>query len=134
MTTEQVPGAVAVVVSGDNVILRGYGLADIGAGTAAGPNDMRFEIGSITKLFTWVAVMMLVEERRLDLRADVAQYLQDIAVPGAAPLTMAQLMSHRGGFEESYAIFDAAIAALPRAEALTAAAPEQVFPRAEVTS
>ncbi|MGC9371186.1 MAG: serine hydrolase domain-containing protein [Paracoccaceae bacterium] len=134
MTTEQVPGAVAAIVSGDEVILRGYGLADIEAGTAARPDDTRFEIGSITKLFTWVAVMMLVEEGRLDLRADVSQYLQDIAVPGTEPLTTSQLMSHRGGFEESYAIFDAAIAALPRAEALTAAAPEQVFPRAEVTS
>jgi hypothetical protein len=43
-------------------------------------------------------------------------------------------MSHRGGFEESYAIFDQAVAALPRAEALAAAAPEQVFPRGTVTS
>jgi len=134
MTTEQVPGAVAAIVSGDTVILRGYGLADIEAGIAAGPDDTRFEIGSITKLFTWISVMMLVEEGRLDLQADVSQYLQDIAMPGTEPLTMAQLMSHRGGFEESYAIFDAAIAALPRAEALAAAAPEQVFPRAEVTS
>lgn len=134
MTTEQVPGAVAAIVSGDEVILRGYGLADIEAGTAARPDDTRFEIGSITKLFTWVAVMMLVEEGRLDLQADVSQYLQDVAVPGGEPLTMAHLMSHRGGFEESYAIFDAAIADLPRAEALTEAAPEQVLPRAKVTS
>lgn len=134
MTSEQVPGAVAAIVSGDNVILRGYGLADVEAGTAAGPGNTRFEIGSITKLFTWVAVMMLVEEGRLDLRGDVARHLQDIPVPGDAPLTMAQLMSHRGGFEESYAIFDMAIAALPRADALRAAAPEQVFPRAAVTS
>src|SRR6056297_4180379 len=47
---------------------------------------------------------------------------------------MAQLMSHRPGFEESYAIFDPAIAALPREAALAAAAPDQVFPRGEVTS
>lgn len=55
-------------------------------------------------------------------------------MPGDAPLTLAHLMSHRPGFEESYAIFDATIAALPRAEALAASAPEQVFPRGEVTS
>ncbi|HKK30646.1 MAG TPA: serine hydrolase domain-containing protein, partial [Alphaproteobacteria bacterium] len=134
MTTQQVPGAIAAIVSGEEVILRGYGVADIEAGTVVRPDDTRFEIGSITKLFTWVAVMMLVEESRLDLRADVSQYLQDVALPGAEPLTMVHLMSHRGGFEESYAIFDSAIAALPRAEALTAAAPEQVFERAEVTS
>jgi CubicO group peptidase (beta-lactamase class C family) len=134
MTREQVPGAIAAVVSGDDVIVRGYGVAGLDGQMAVGPENARFEIGSITKLFTWVAVMMLVEEGRLDLRADVNDYLPDFEVPGSEPLTVAQLMSHRGGFEESYAIFDEAIAALPRARALAAAAPEQVFPRGEVTS
>ena len=134
MTTQQVPGAIAAVVSGEDVILRGYGMADVASGTLAGPDDVRFEIGSITKLFTWTAVMMLVEAGSLDLQADVSGYLTDVEVPGGAPLTMAQLMSHRGGFEESYAIFEGAIAALPRSAALTAAAPEQVFPRGEITS
>lgn len=134
MMTDQVPGAIAAVVSGDMVILRGYGLADIGAGTSADPDATRFEIGSITKLFTWVALMILVEEGRLDLEADVARYLPDVEVPGTEPLTLAQLMSHRGGFEESYAIFDPAVATLPRAEALSITAPDQVFPRGSVTS
>jgi len=134
LVSDQVPGAIAAVVSGDTVILRGYGLADLDGAIAAGPDDVRFEIGSITKLFTWIAVMMLVEEGRLDLEADVARYLPDVAVPGAAPLTLAQLMSHRGGFEESYAIFDPSVAALPRAAALSVAAPGQVFPRGEITS
>ncbi len=134
MVSDQVPGAIAAVVSGDTVILRAYGLADLDGAIAAGPDNVRFEIGSITKLFTWIAVMMLVEEGTLDLGADVARYLPDIEVPGTEPLTLAQLMSHRGGFEESYAIFDPAVAALPRAEALSVAAPDQVFPRGEITS
>jgi CubicO group peptidase (beta-lactamase class C family) len=134
MLREQVPGAIAAVVSGETVILRGYGLADVDEGTPVSPEATRFEIGSITKLFTWVAVMQLVEEGALDLREDLAPYLPEDLVPGDTPLTMAQLMSHRPGFEESYAIFDPAIAALPRTEALAAAAPEQVFPRGEVTS
>ena len=98
MMTDQVPGAIAAVVSGDMVILRGYGRADIGAGTPADPDATRFEIGSITKLFTWIGVMMLVEEGHLDLEADVARYLPAVEVPGTEPLTLAQLMSHRGGF------------------------------------
>lgn len=118
MATDQVPGAIATVVSGDTVILDGYGVADLDAGIAASPDDVRFEIGSITKLFTWISVMMLVEEGGLDLEADVAGYLPDVAVPGSEPLTLAQLMSHRGGFEESYAIFDPAVASLPRARGL----------------
>lgn len=134
MLREQVPGAIAVVVSGDTVILRGFGLADLDASKPVSPEETRFEIGSITKLFTWVTVMMLVEEGALDLHEDISRYLPEGLVPDDAPLTMAQLMSHRPGFEESYAIFDPAIAALPRAEALAVSAPEQVFPRGEVTS
>lgn len=134
MATEQVPGAIAAVVAGDEVILRGWGYADLEARTPAGPEDARFEIGSITKLFTWIAVMMLVEEGRLDLQADVSGYLRDVTVPGTEPLTLAQLMSHRPGFEESYALFDPAVGALPRPQALAASAPAQVFPRGQVTA
>lgn len=134
MATEQVPGAIAAVVAGDEVILRGWGHVDLDARTPAGPDDVRFEIGSISKLFTWILVMMLAEEGRLDLQADVAGYLHETAVPGDEPLTLAQLMSHRPGFEDSYAIFDEEIAALPRPQALAASAPAQVFPRGAVTS
>jgi hypothetical protein len=134
MQREQVPGAIAVVVSGDTTILRGYGRADLEAEIPASADDTRFEIGSITKLFTWIAVMMLVEEGAIGLGDDITPILPEGLVPGDAPLTLAQLMSHRPGFEESFAVFDDAIASLPRVEALAAAAPEQVFPRGEVTS
>jgi CubicO group peptidase (beta-lactamase class C family) len=134
MATEQVPGAIAAVVVDDDVILRGWGSVDLEAGIAAGPEDVRFEIGSISKLFTWTLVMMLVEEGRLDLQADVAGYLRETAVPGTEPLTLAHLMSHRPGYEESYALFDPAVGALPRPQALTASAPEQVLPRGQVTA
>ena len=134
MTSEQVPGAIAAVVYGDQVILRGYGLADVAQGTPVDAENTRFEIGSITKLFTWVAVMMLVEDGALDLHADVSGYLRAVEVPGGAPLTLAHLMSHRSGYEESYAIFDPAIASQPRAQALAASAPDQVFPRGTITS
>ena len=134
MTTDQVPGAIGAVVVGDEVTLRGWGSVDLEAGTPAGPDDVRFEIGSITKLFTWVGVMMLVEEGQLDLQADVSLYLSETEVPGAEPLTMAQLMSHRPGYEDSYAIFDPEIGALPRPQALAESAPDQVLPRGEVTA
>ncbi len=134
MVTQQVPGAVGALVVGDQVISRGWGFSDLNAGTRVGPDDVRFEIGSISKLFTWLAVMMLVEDGALDLQADVAGYLQGTPVPGDAPLTLAQLMSHRPGFEDSYGLFDPAIGALPRPQALAASAPAQVFPRGEVTA
>ncbi len=134
IATQQVPGAIGAIVVGDEVILRGWGFADREAGTQAGPDDVRFEIGSISKLFTWFAVMMLVEEGRLDLRADVSGYLAETPVRGDGPLTLAQLMSHRPGFEDTYALFDPAIGALPRPQALAVSAPAQVFPRGQVTA
>ena len=75
MVTQQVPGAIGALVVGDQVISRGWGFSDLDAGTRVGPDDVRFEIGSISKLFTWLAVMMLVEDGALDLQADVAGYL-----------------------------------------------------------
>ncbi|WP_209426668.1 serine hydrolase domain-containing protein [Pararhodobacter sp. SW119] len=134
MATEQVPGAIAAIVMEYEVILRGYGSSDLEAGTPTSAGGARFEIGSITKLFTWTAVMMLVEEGRLNLHENVAGYLPGFTVPGTEPLTLAQLMSHRPGYEDSYDIFDQTIAALPRPQALAASAPEQVFPRGTVTS
>lgn len=134
MATQAVPGAIGALVVGDQVILRGWGYADLDARRPAGPDDVRFEIGSISKLFTWLAVMMLLEEGALDLHADVTGYLRATPVPGDDPLTLAQLMSHRPGLEETYALFDPTIGALPRAQALAASAPAQVFPRGEVTA
>lgn len=134
MRREQVPGAIAAVVSGDTTILRGYGFADIDEGLSVSPEETRFEIGSITKLFTWISVMILVEEGALNLTDDIVPLLPEGLVPGETPLSMAHLMSHRPGFEESFAIFDESVSSLPREEAMFAAAPEQVFPRGEVTS
>jgi CubicO group peptidase (beta-lactamase class C family) len=131
MATQQVPGAIGALVVGDDVILRGWGYADLEAGTRAGPEDVRFEIGSISKLFTWLGIMMLVEEGLLELHADVSGYLRDTSVPGDSPLTLAELMSHRPGFADSYALFDPATGALPRPQALAASAPAQVFPRGQ---
>lgn len=134
MAKQQVPGAIGALVVGDEVILRGWGWADRDTSTRAGPDDVRFEIGSISKLFTWLGVMMLVEEGALDLHADVSTYLRETTIPGQSPLTLAQLMSHRPGLEDSHALFDPVIAALPRPQALMASAPAQVFPRGAVTA
>ncbi len=134
MATQQVPGAIGAVVVGEDVILRGWGYSDVDAGTRAGPDNVRFEIGSISKLFTWLGVMMLVEDGTLDLQADVSGYVRATEVPGNEPLTLAHLMSHRPGYEDSYGLFDPAIGALPRPQALAASAPAQVFPRGQVTA
>ena len=134
MATEQVPGAIGALIMGDEVILRSWGYSNLEDGTPTGTDNVRFEIGSISKLFTWLGVMMLVAEGVLDLHADVANYLRETETPGDEPLTLAHLMSHRPGYEDTYTIFDPAIGALPRPQALAASAPVQVFPRGAVTA
>ncbi len=58
-----------------------------------------YRVGSVSKLFTDIAVLQLVEERKLDLDAPVQQFLPEFNPqnPFAVPLTLRQMMSHRSG-------------------------------------
>ncbi len=60
-----------------------------------------FRPGSISKLFTWTAVMQLVEQGKLDLDRDVNTYL-DFKVPEAfgKPITLRDIMTHTPGYED----------------------------------
>lgn len=98
-----VPGAVVVIVKDGKVLLeKGYGVADAATGRAIDPRTTLMRGGSVSKLFTWIAVMQLVEQGRLDLDADVNRYL-DFKIPPLAgrPVTMRNLMTHTAGFEEA---------------------------------
>ena len=91
---------VAVVVKGEIVFAKGYGYADVAARKSVS-NDTLFRVGSVTKLMTWTAVMQLVEQGKINLDADIDQYL-DFAIPAAfgKPVTMRHLMTHTAGFED----------------------------------
>ncbi len=93
---------VAVVKDGKLFYAHGYGYADVEHKTPVDANTSMFQIGSITKLFTWTAVMQLVQEGKIDLHADVNTYLKDFKIPAAypQPVTMEHLMTHTAGFEE----------------------------------
>jgi len=100
-----VPGAtVAVVDDGRLVVAKGYGYSDVANRTEVDGESTLFSIGSITKLFTWTAVMQLVEEGKIDLDADVNAYLKDMQIPDTypgQPVTMRHLMTHTAGFEDT---------------------------------
>ena len=93
---------VAVVGGGQTLYAQGYGSANIAKNIPVDPEKSLFRIGSTSKLFTWVAVMQLVEQGKIDLDADVNIYL-DIKLenPFSTPVTMRHLMSHTAGFEEA---------------------------------
>jgi CubicO group peptidase (beta-lactamase class C family) len=94
--------AVVVVKDGAVLLLKGYGYADVAARKPFDPVQTLFRPGSTSKLFTWTAVMQQVEQGRLDLDADVNRYL-DFKIPprDGRPVTLRNLMTHTGGFEET---------------------------------
>lgn len=103
MSAHHVAGAVVAVVKGDEVLLaKGYGYADVDRQISVDPNETVFILGSLTKLFTWTAVMQLVERGKLDLDVDVNSYL-DFALPTTflRPITINHLMAHAAGFEDA---------------------------------
>ena len=79
--SSDIAGAVVVVVKDGRVLAqRGYGYSDIDKRTPVDPDRTLFRPASISKLFTWTAVMQLVEQGRLDLDKDVNAYL-DFRIP-----------------------------------------------------
>jgi len=97
-----IAGAVVVVVKDGTVLLeKGYGYADVSKKLRMDPEQTMIRIGSTSKLFTWTAVMQLVEKGQLDLDRNINDYL-DFTIPNdfGKPVTLRDLMNHRGGFEE----------------------------------
>ncbi len=81
LTREDVAGAtVAVVKDGKILFTRGYGYADVKAKKPVVARETLFRPGSVSKLFTWTAVMQLVEQGKLDLDRDVNDYI-DYKIP-----------------------------------------------------
>ena len=91
-----IAGAVVVVVKDGEVLLqKGYGYANLAERTPVDPEQTLFRPGSVSKLFTWTAVMQLVEQGKLDLDADLNQYI-DFPIPArdGKPITLRQVMTH----------------------------------------
>ncbi|WHY20200.1 serine hydrolase domain-containing protein [Paenibacillus sp. G2S3] len=103
MNRLQIPGAVISIVKDDKIILaKGYGSSNLEAAAPVDPTTSMFRIASTTKLFTWTAVMQLVEQGKIDLDTDINIYLKSVKIPATypEPITMRHLMTHTAGFEE----------------------------------
>ena len=92
---------ISVVKDGKLLFAKGYGYADVKQKKPVSPQDTLFRPGSISKLFTWTAIMQLYEQGKLDLDRDVNTYL-DFKIPDAfgKPITLKNIMTHTPGFEE----------------------------------
>ena len=75
-------GASVLVMKDGNILLqKGYGYADVKAKKPVDPASTIFRLASISKLFTWVSIMQLEEQGKLNLDTDVNQYLDFKSVP-----------------------------------------------------
>ncbi len=103
MKSGPVAGATVVVVKDGQVFFqKGYGYEDVEKQVPVDPAQTLFRPGSVSKLFTWTAVMQLVEQGKLDLDADVNTYLKDFKVAERfdKPVTLRNIMTHTAGFED----------------------------------
>ncbi|HOJ83720.1 MAG TPA: serine hydrolase domain-containing protein [Bacillota bacterium] len=105
MARLHLPGAVIALVRDDEICLvKGYGYANLEKGVKADPERSIFRVGSVSKLFTAVAVMQLAEKKLVDLHTDVAAYQDRIKLESRSgrTVTLAHLLTHTGGFDEKY--------------------------------
>lgn len=104
MKDERIPAVGLAVVAPDGATwATGLGLADVAARRPANA-DTLFRIGSITKNFVALAVLMLVEEGRLGLDDEVARLIPEVAFhnpwEASDPLRVAHLLEHSTGFDD----------------------------------
>ena len=92
---------VLVMKDGQTLLQKGYGFTDVKKSTPVDPGSTLFRLASISKLSTWISVMQLEEQGKLDIDADVNKYLDfEIHPAFDKPITLRNLMTHTGGFEE----------------------------------
>lgn len=99
MKDVEIPGlSLAVMENGRLIYTKAYGYANLEKATPATP-EHRYQIGSISKSFAAVAVMLLVEEGKINLDARISTYLG--AVPASwEPITVRQLLNHTSGMQK----------------------------------
>ncbi|HET7221786.1 MAG TPA: serine hydrolase domain-containing protein, partial [Rhodanobacteraceae bacterium] len=130
-------GVISVVKDGKLIFAQGYGYAEVAKRTPVIPDRTLFRIGSVSKLFTWTAVMQLVAAGKIDLDADVNKYL-DFRIPEkfGKPITMRDLMTMTPGFAEVIRdlIFASPRQPFPLRQYLAARIPPRIFPPGKVVA
>jgi len=97
MSKTKLPGLSVAVVEGDEVVYaRGFGFRDLESGAPMTPQT-RVGIGSVTKSFTALAIMMLVEEGKLSLDAPVDEFVPISLRPFGEPVRIWHLLTHSSG-------------------------------------
>jgi CubicO group peptidase (beta-lactamase class C family) len=126
-------GTVAIAKNGELLLVKGYGFENVKKQKPVDPATTLFRPGSVSKLFTWVSVMQLVEQGKLDLDADVNTYLKTFQIRDTfdKPVTLRHILTHTAGFEDGalgYLIVDDPERTVPLSEAMARYQPDRVNP------
>ena len=132
-------GVVTIVQDDQLVFAKGYGFQDFEDRIRVDPQSTMFRPGSVSKLFTWVSVMQLVEQGKIDLDTDVNEYLETFQIDDTfpEPVTLRHIMTHTAGFEDGalgYLIIVDEEEILPLAVAMERYQPLRVNPPGAQTS
>lgn len=105
MAADHIAGVtVSVVQDGLVVFKKGYGYASLTPLRRVNPDTTLFRIGSISKTFTWIAVLKEIEAGRMRLDGPVNLYLPEaLRIPDQGmtrPILVRDLMNHMPGFED----------------------------------
>ena len=132
MAIGDIAGVTVSVVKDEALLLtKAYGFADVEKRIPVSAERTLFRPASISKLFTWTAVMQQVEAGRLDLDQDINEYLDfKITGFGGAPIKLRHVMTHTAGFEESLLdlLIDDPSGVKPLAQAIKGAIPKRIYP------
>ena len=105
MERDGIAGVTVAIVDRDGeLLLRGYGIADQSPRRAVDPRRTLFRIASISKTFTYLLGLKLVDDGRIKLDAPVNEYLPpQLQLPddGYAPVRVRHLFTHTAGYEDS---------------------------------
>lgn len=95
MRINRFSGAVLLARDGQPIVSRGYGMANLEHGVPNTPQTV-FRVGSVTKQFTGMAVVLLQERGKLSVNDPICKYLPDC--PSAwQPITIKNLLTHTAG-------------------------------------
>lgn len=95
------PGAAVLVMKGDDIIFdKGYGIADIETKKPIDGNTF-FNIASVSKQFTAVAILQLAEQGKLSLEDPVSQYFPDFKAPFWKDIRIKHLLAHSSGVPDA---------------------------------
>ena len=89
-------GTVKVVIANNNTFEKSYGLANRSFKIKNTPNT-RFSINSISKTFTATAILILIEDGRIDINAPISKYIPGLKTSWADSITVYHLLTHTSG-------------------------------------